>query len=238
MSNSSNARPNWVFCVGIGQWLTLLVRFKNAVAICGQRVRPAVLSQPHAQQVQVRFHRPRPIKLQHQPARRIVDHGDQHQRLAATFEPVVDRCVHLHQLAEATPPRPPSAVWIATPLPLPEALRHQPSPQLFDANLQALGRQLLAGQVRTEVAVTRPIRLEHSPTKRQLAPVIRRLTPKPEDKSPIAVGLLFDLQPPHLPHALLQQPSRLRLHSLSRQNASHDGEHVPRPVTHFEPVPD
>jgi len=93
------------FRVGIGQWLPLLVRFENAVPVGVERVRTTVLPQPNAEQIQVRFDCPVPVELRQDPARRVVDHSDQHDRLAAAFEPVVDRRVHLHQLAEAATPR-------------------------------------------------------------------------------------------------------------------------------------
>ena len=134
---------------------------EDAVAVGVQRQRSTVLLQPAAQEVEVALHRLGGVEAGLDATRGVVDHGDQHHRLAASFQPVVDRRVHLHQFPKAIPPWPPLPMLLALPLPLPQARRQQPTPQRVVRHPQPLLRQLLAGQGRSEVRVALLVLSEH-----------------------------------------------------------------------------
>ena len=128
MSNSRRARPN---CgLRIRQGLALVLGLEDAVPVGVQRQRPAEAAQPAAQQVHVVEDGVGLVEACQQAAGGVVDHADQHHVLAAPFGPVVDRGVHLHQLAEAGATRPPAAVSVAVPLSLPQPLGEQPAAQV------------------------------------------------------------------------------------------------------------
>ncbi|MFO0968624.1 MAG: hypothetical protein U0793_23960 [Gemmataceae bacterium] len=145
------ARPNCVWPLVID--LALLVRLEDAVAIRVQGVRPAMARQPPAQQIEMRLHRVGRIEAGQQPRRGVVDHGQEHH-LAAAFGPGVQRGVHLHQLAEATAPRPTPTMLFTTPRRCTD-LRPTITPQRVDRDHETFLGQLLTGQSRSEVRVAR-----------------------------------------------------------------------------------
>lgn len=59
------------------------------------------------------------------------------RQIATPFSPVVDRRVHLYQLAEAGASRPSAAMLVASPLSLPQTLGEQPASQGICGDLQA-----------------------------------------------------------------------------------------------------
>jgi hypothetical protein len=91
------------------------------------------------------------VEAAEQAAGGVVDHVDQDHLLAAALGPVVDRSVHLHQLAEAGPARPAAAVLLAAAPQLPQALGQQPAAQGVGRDLQAAFGQLLGSEGGAEV---------------------------------------------------------------------------------------
>jgi hypothetical protein len=94
--------------------------------------------QPTAQQVEVRCHRFPRVKAGLDASRSIVDHSHQGHALTAVFEPVVQRRVHLHQLAKTLTPRTTLPVLLPLPLALPQSFHYQPAPQGVGSDLQSL----------------------------------------------------------------------------------------------------
>jgi hypothetical protein len=137
----------------IGYGLAPVVDLEDAVPVGVQGQGAAVGSQPALEQVEVVDDRVGVVEPRRQAAGGVVDHVDQHHALAAPLGPVVDRGVHLHQLAEAGAARPAAAVLFASPLGPPESFGHQPAPQGVGGDPQAAFGQLLGGEGGAEVGV-------------------------------------------------------------------------------------
>ncbi|HVL11402.1 MAG TPA: hypothetical protein VM529_02480 [Gemmata sp.] len=129
----------------------------------------------------MRLDRPGGIEPGHHPTRGVVDHRDQHHLLATAFEPVVDRGVHLHQLAEATASGTPAAVRVAVAA-FPQPLGQEPAAERLDTDAEAFGGQFLASQCGTEVGVACPVGLENLPAEVGLVAVVGRLAPQSVDQ--------------------------------------------------------
>jgi hypothetical protein len=83
----------------------------------------------------------------------IVDHADEDYLFAASLQPVVNRGIHLHQLAEASVARATTAVRFPASLPLPQPLGDQATAERLSTDVQALLGQFLAGESGSEVGV-------------------------------------------------------------------------------------
>jgi hypothetical protein len=170
------------------------------------------------------------------PIARVIDHGQQHHRLATTLGPVVQRSVHLHQFAEAGPPGPAPPVNFPLTPPLPQPLRHQPTPQRLRIHLQVQLGQLLTRQRRTKITEMLPILRQHRLTQVLGQPPIRGPTTQTVHDRPIAFDFQASLNPPHLPLRQTQQARRFRLRPLALQHPLHDLQNIPLTLTHLHPV--
>jgi hypothetical protein len=176
------------------------------------------------------------VELRGDLARRIIDHGDEHQRLTAAFEPVVDRCVHLHQLTKATATRSPTAVRVASSLGFPQPFSQQPSPQRFDANVQLLLGEFLARQSGTEIRIPRPIGFEDLLAKGGLVLVVGRLASQTVDECGIAIRFQFALDASDLTDASLEQSRSFDLCPFAVEDWLHHFEDITLTLTHLHTI--
>jgi hypothetical protein len=119
-------------------------------------------------------------ELRMSPVRRVVDH-DHHRRPAeTTLEPVVFRAVHLNQFPPVFPTRTPLTMRRTAPSRRPPSRPDQPLPQRLLTQCLAIElRQILHGQRGTEIAVLRPVQLQHPLPTIPIELAIRSLIPQP-----------------------------------------------------------
>src|SRR6516162_8468090 len=169
-----------------------------------------------------------PRKAPPRPAGRVINHPDQIDSLSPSFQPVVIGGVPLHQLSEATAPRPPH-VHLFDPLlpPLPQPRSPHPLPYRLPAHRDlVIPRQVLARQRRTEVAVL-PLDNRYRPLLDLLRDLVRRRLPTPSvDDATVSLGL----NPPHQlsnpPRRTLQLLGTLSLRNMPPPNFVKHLQHI------------
>jgi len=142
----------------------------------------------------------------------------------------------LDQLAETGPPRPPTAVDVASSSSPPQAFGQQPLPQRLRRDVQAPRRQLLAGEGRAKVRVLLPIRRHNVGPQLLVQASIRG--PAAQAVAERLVAFLFEpLQhPSHMPRRPLQQPRRFGLAAFAVCHGVQHLQSITLTLTHGDPV--
>src|SRR5215472_13754927 len=209
---------------------------EDAVAVGVQGQRPAVAPQPAAEQVEVGLDRLAFVEPGQHAAGGVVDHVHQYHRLAAALGPVVDRGVHLHQLAEALPARPALAVRVALPVPLPEALGQQPLAQRLRRHGQAALGQLLAGEGGAEVGVIAAVGVEDLLPSGGVDAAVGGPAAQPVDDGLVAFGFEAEAAAADLAGAQPQQARGLHLGQGAGEDLPKDFEDIALVLAHGDPV--
>src|SRR5262249_33859566 len=119
----------------------------------------------------------------------VVDHADKNHLLAASLQPVVDRGIHLHQLAEAGASGATTAVRFPASLPLPQSFGNQPATQRLGSDMQTVLGQLLAGKGGSEVGIVLSVGREDGLSELGVGLMVGRFTAEAMDEGGIAAGL-------------------------------------------------
>jgi len=209
---------------------------EDTVPIGVQGRRPAVTPQPAAQQVQVRLGRGRRIEACQDAVGGVVDHADEDHLLAAAFQPVVDRGVHVHQFAEARPARTAAAMRLAAALTLPHPFGDEPAAERLGADAQPFGGQLLAGEGRSKVGVALPVGGDNGLAEVGVRLMVGRPAAQSVNEGLISVGLESSLNASDLADAFVEESSRLRLAAFAAQNGVHKLENIAFLLAHGYPV--
>jgi hypothetical protein len=202
----------------IGIPTALAVVLEDAVAIGVQGHRPAVAPEPLAEQVEVGLDGLAGVEAGQDPAGGVVDQVDQDHRLPAALGPVVDRGVHLHQLSEAPPARPPAAMGVAALARLPEPFLDEPTAQGLRAEMESARGELLASERGTEVVVVRAIGVQDPTAELGLVAMIGGAAAQGVDHGLVAFRLELAQQAPHVSWGNAEEPGGLDLRPLPLQN--------------------
>jgi hypothetical protein len=141
----------------------------------------------------------------------IVDHADEDHLLAASFQPVVNRGIHLHQLAETGAAGATTAVRFSASLPLPESFGHQPTAERLGTDVQTVLGQFLAGEGGSEVGIVLAVGSEDGLSKLVVGLVVGRFTTQAMDDGGIAADLQSSQDASDLASAFVEQPGSLGL---------------------------
>jgi hypothetical protein len=134
------------------------------------------------------------------------------------FQPVMDRSIHLDQLAEAGAAWSSAAMRIASPLPLPESFLDEPAAKRLRKNVPALLGQLFAGEGGAEVGVALSGGLENLLPLFGIGAMIGRLATQFVGEGLVALSPQAALQASDVADGEAEQACGFRLGTLTLEN--------------------